>query len=59
MLASFLNCINEVNLVTFNAYDVRDFCRLNMADIVLEEFIVGENLSITIRHHIKEVDAMF
>jgi hypothetical protein len=30
-----------------------------MADIVLEEFIVGENLPIAIRHHIKEVDAMF
>jgi hypothetical protein len=53
MLASFINCINEVNLVTFNAYDIRDFCRLNMADIVLEEFIVGENIPIAIGHHIE------
>jgi hypothetical protein len=43
-------------LITFNAYDVGDFCRLNMADIVLEKLVVGENLPITISYDIEEVD---
>ncbi len=56
MLASSFNCLNEILLVTFNAYDVGDLCRLNMADIVLEELVVGVYLPITICNDIEEVD---
>jgi hypothetical protein len=56
MLASSFNCLNEILLISFNAYDVGNLCRLDVADIVLKQLVVGVYLPITISYDIEEVD---
>jgi hypothetical protein len=58
MLSSRIDCFYKVFLITFDAYDVGDFGRLNMANVILEQLIVGHNFAVLIRHHIKEVDGV-
>jgi hypothetical protein len=56
MLASSFNGFNKVCFVAFDADDISDLVWLDMADIVLEQFIVREYLTFKVGDHIKEVD---
>jgi hypothetical protein len=59
MLASSFNGFDKVCFVTFDADDISDFGWLDMADIILEQFIVREYLTFKVGDHIKEVDGSF
>jgi hypothetical protein len=59
MLASSINGFDKVCFVAFDADDISNLVWLDMADIVLEQFIVREYLTFKVGDHIKEVDGSF